>query len=73
MHVQALKIYTAIFLVFVLGNSMIIALGVLQIRYIVYVYNMKHLANPVIYYCFVKKFRQSVNEYWRRLPCRCVV
>ena len=70
MHVQALKIYSAIFLVFVLTNSVAVALGVLEIKYFVYVYNMKHLANPVIYYCFVEKFRQSVKEYWRRLTGR---
>ena len=70
MHIQALKIYTAIFLVFVLTNATAVALGVLKIRYFVYVYNMKHLANPVIYYCFVEKFRNSVKEYWRRLTGR---
>ena len=70
MHVQALKIYTAIFLVFALTNAMAVALNMLEITYFVYVYHMKHLANPVIYYCFVNKFRNSVKEYWRRLTGR---
>ena len=70
MHVRALKIYTAIFLVFVLTNSMAVALNLLKITYFVYVYHIKFLANPVIYYCFVEKFRNSVKEYWRRLSGR---
>ena len=70
MHIQALKIYTAIFLVFLITNSLAVLLGVLNRRYFVYVYTMKHLANPVIYYCFVEKFRQSVKENWRRLTGR---
>ena len=70
MHIQALKIYTAIFLVFALTNAMAVALNMLEITYFVYVYHMKHLANPVIYYCFVNKFRNSVKEYWRRLTGR---
>ena len=70
MHIQALKIYTAIFLVFLITNSLAVLLGVLNRRYFVYIYTMKHLANPVIYYCFVEKFRQSVKKNWRRLNGR---
>ena len=71
MHIQALKIYTSIFLAFVAAYLMFVASAVslsicglaMATTYI------NHTVNPVIYYCFIEKFRNSVKEYWRRLPC----
>ena len=67
MHIQALKIYTSILLLFVLTNLASIGIGLLELRYMTYVYYLNHTANPLIYYCFVAKFRTSVKEYWRQL------
>ena len=69
-HVQALKIYTTIFLWFVITNSAINFVVSNGIVWLLYVCFVNHTINPVIYYCFVEKFRQSVNEYWRRLTRR---
>ena len=69
MHLQALKIYTSIFVTFVVAYLVFIVAAVLLSPWLGYGYYINHTANPVIYYCFVKKFRKSVKEYWRRLPC----
>ena len=66
-HVQALKIYTTIFLWFVITNSAINFVVSNDIVWLLYVCFVNHTINPVIYYCFVEKFRQSVKENWRRL------
>ena len=70
MHIQALKIYTSIFLVFLIANSTIIVATTLVSPWVAYGYYINHTVNPVIYYCFVPKFRNSVKEYWQRLPLR---
>ena len=68
MHIQALKIYTAILLVFVVTNLASAAIALLGMKWLTYVgYVSRTAAHPVIYYCFVEKFRSSVKEYWHRL------
>ena len=69
MHIQALKIYTSIFLAFVVAYLMFVVSAVSLSMWPGYGYYINHTANPVIYFCFVEKFRNSVKEYWRRLPC----
>ena len=69
-HVQALKIYTSILLLFFVANLASITIGLFDMKWMTYVYYVNHTANPLIYYCFVEKFRQSVKEYWRRLTGR---
>ena len=70
MHVQALKIYTSILLLFFVANLASITIGLFDMKWMTYVYYVNHTANPLIYYCFVEKFRQGVKEYWRRLTGR---
>ena len=68
MHIQALKIYTSILLVFVVTNLASAAIALLGMKWLTYVgYISRTAAHPVIYYCFVEKFRNSVKEYWHRL------
>ena len=67
MHVQAMKIYTSLFVVFLVSFWPLVAAARMHNKLIGYLYCMNHTLNPVIYYCFVEKFRQSVKEYWRRL------
>ena len=67
MHIQALKIYTSIFLVFVVANAAATVVVLLDVTWLSYVYCINHTANPVIYYCFVEKFRNRVKEYCGRL------
>ena len=67
MHVQAMKIYTSLFIVFLVSFWPLVAASQMQNKLIGYLYYINHTANPVIYYCFVEKFRHSVKEYWRRL------
>ena len=67
MHIQALKIYTSIFLVFVVANAAATVVVLLDVKWLSYVYCINHTANPVIYYCFVEKFRRRVKEYCGRL------
>ena len=69
MHIQALKIYASIFLAFLIANSILIVAAVLVSPWAAYGYYINHTVNPVIYYCFVEKFRKSVKKYWRRLTC----
>ena len=54
MHVQALKIYTTIFLWFVITNSAINFVVSNGIVWLLYVCFVNHTVNPVIYYCFVR-------------------
>ena len=67
MHIQALKIYTSIFLVFVGANAAATVVALRDVKWLSYVYCINHMANPVIYYCFVEKFRKRVKEYCGRL------
>ena len=67
MHAQALKIYTTIFLVFLVANGVVYFVISNGFLWLIYVYFINHTVNPVIYYCFIEKFRQSVKEYWSRL------
>ena len=68
MHVQALKIYTAILLQFML-STLLCTVGyvVLHQRWMVYFFWINHIGNPVIYYCFVPKFKAGVKESARAL------
>ena len=54
MHVQALKIYTAILLQFML-STLLCTVGwvIFHERWMVYFFWINHVGNPVIYYCFV--------------------
>ena len=67
MHIQALKIYTSIFLVFVGANAAATVVALRDVKWLSYIYCINHMANPVIYYCFVEKFRKRVKEYCGRL------
>ena len=68
MHIQALKIYAAIFLVFVFAYVVAISAETFNSPWLGYAYySINHTANPIIYYCFVEKFRNSVKEYWKRI------
>ena len=70
MHVQAMKIYTSLFVVFLISFWPLVAAARMHNKLIGYLYCMNHTLNPVIYYCFVEKFRRSVKEYWRQLTRR---
>ena len=71
LHIQALMIYSAILLQFVLA-TMISSVGIVLFkqRWMVYIYFLNHIGNPVIYYSFVPKFREGVKEgvlaLWRK-------
>ena len=65
-----MKIYTSLFVVFLVSFWPLVAAARMHNKLIGYLYCMNHTLNPVIYYCFVEKFRQSVKEYWRRLTRR---
>ena len=68
MHVQALKIYSAILLQFMLSTLFcVVGDVVFNQRWVVYVFFFNHIGNPVIYYCFVPKFRESVKASARFL------
>ena len=73
MHIQALKIYTSIFLAFIAAYLMFMVSIFSLSVWPGYGYYVNHTVNPVIYYCFVEKFRNNVNGYWHRLSCRCFV
>ena len=70
MHIQAMKIYTSLFVMFLVSFWPLVAASLMQDKMIGYIYYINHTVNPVIYYCFVEKFRQSVKEYWRHLTAR---
>ena len=68
MHVQALKIYTAILLQFLISTLLcIIGFVIFHQRWMIYICWINHIGNPVIYYCFVPKFREGVNGISRKL------
>ena len=70
MHVQALKIYTAILLQFMIASVIALAgISLFNERKLVYLFSTNNIANPLIYYCFVQKFREGVKESARAL-CR---
>ena len=70
MHIQALKIYTSILFAFFVANLAAAAVALFDMKWMMYVCYVNYTANPLIYYCFVEKFRNSVKEYWRRLIAR---
>ena len=70
MHIQALKIYTSVFLLFFVSYFSLVIWRAFDIKWMIYFYYINHTLNPVIYYCFVEKFRTSVKEYWARLTAR---
>ena len=65
MHVRALKIYTAILLQLILASGFSMLAGLIGRRWMAYVFFINHIGNPVIYYCFVPKFREGVKKYTR--------
>ena len=67
MHVKALKIYTAILLQFMI-STIICAVGInVKQMWAYYFFYINHIGNPVIYYCFVPKFREGVKASARAL------
>ena len=70
MHIQALKIYTSVFLLFFVSYFSLVIWRAFDMKWMIYFYYINHTLNPVIYYCFVEKFRTSVKEYWARLTAR---
>ena len=69
MHVQAIKVYSSIFLLFALSLVSLLVLIQLRIGILAYVYSLNHTGNPIIYYVFVPKFRETVNAYCKNLKC----
>ena len=68
MHVRALKIYAAILLQFVMATLASSVMTVIFVeRWALYFFYINHIGNPVIYYCFVPKFREGVKEIARAL------
>ena len=67
-HIQALKIYTAILLQFLLAAvvSSILVI-VLDNDWMSYLFFVNHIGNPVIYYCSVPKFREGVSTSVRQI------
>ena len=62
LHVQALKIYTAILLQFLLASIVSFAgLVIFDKIWMAYFFFINHTCNPAIYYCFVPKFREGVK------------
>ena len=63
LHVEAMKIYTAILLqfllVYVIGGAGVVFFDKMWMAYFSYI---NHIGNPVIYYCFVQKFRDGIKE-----------
>ena len=72
MHIQALKIYGCIFVLFsfsvvtlsfvfiMMENQRSAAIGS-------FIYFLNHVGNPVIYYALIDTFRREVNTYFRRV------
>ena len=72
MHVQALKIYTAVLLQFLLSNLLVVSAIVLcGKRWMLYFFFINHIGNPVIYYCFVGKFREGIHQALRSCAGNC--
>ena len=69
MHVQAIKIYTSIFLLFTLSLVSLLIIIESNNPSWTYAYFLNHIGNPIIYYVFAPKFREKVNTYCRRLRC----
>ena len=68
MHIQALKIYAAIFVQFVLCIVVSgVLINILKQRWTSYFFFINHICNPVIYFCFVPKFREGVCDVKRKL------
>ena len=66
MHVRAMKIYTAILLQFLLASIVSqLVITVFGQLWMVYFFYINHIGNPVIYYCFVPKFREGVKKHAR--------
>ena len=62
MHVQALKIYMAILLQFLLANAIsLVGISVFGQLWMAYFFYINHIGNPLIYYVFVPKFRESTK------------
>ena len=69
MHVQAIKVYSSIFLLFTLSLVSLVLVMRTNILAFAYVYSINHIGNPIIYYVFVPKFRETVNTYCKNLKC----
>ena len=69
MHVQAIKVYSSIFLLFTLSLVSLVMIILTHISVFAYVYSINHVGNPIIYYVFVPKFREAVNGYCKYLKC----
>ena len=69
MHVQAIKVYSSIFLLFTLSLVSLVIVILSNSVVWSYVYFLNHIGNPIIYYVFVPKFRETVNMYCRHLKC----
>ena len=62
-HIQALKIYTAIFVQFLFAIVVSgVLIGILKQRWTCYFFFINHVGNPVIYYCSVRRFKVGVNN-----------
>ena len=72
MHIQAFKIYTAIFGLCACSYGVLIAIFLTEQWTLIYVYSINHIGNSVIYWLFVEKFRNSVKNYLKALKlCAC--
>ena len=69
MHVQAVKVYSAIFLLFSLSLVAVAIYLWARIPLVSYLYYLSHAGNPIIYYVFVPNFRARVNAYVSRVKC----
>ena len=71
MHIKVLKVYSAITAVFVLSYAFMAVSAIRQIPWPIYLYQINHVSNPVVYYLFVDKFRNEAGEYWRKVRGCC--
>ena len=71
MHIKVLKVYSAITVVFVLSYAFMAVSAILQIPWPIYLYQINHVSNPVVYYFFVDKFRNEARQYWRKVRSCC--
>ena len=67
MHVQAIKVYSSIFLLFTVSLFSLVMIILTNSLVLAYVYSLNHVGNPIIYYVFVPKFREAVNRYCKTL------
>ena len=77
MHIQALKIYGSIFVLFAFSVT-IFSLVIILAREkhksaasLFFIYFLNHVGNPVIYYALIDTFRREVNAYFRRVLQCC--